>query len=127
MSNTSIGVKSTKSDEPAMAKNPRVKSLEAVVYDIDAISQSGFDRIEAIATLISISLESPAGYFPKHIGTISHAMDAIRAIAEDASECINARAENVECNYEDDGFKRRSDAEKLGKQEWQKILTGSAS
>ncbi|MFJ9533324.1 hypothetical protein [Herbaspirillum sp. NPDC101396] len=127
MSNTNTVAKSVKTDEPAIANHPRFKSLEGVVYDVDAMSQSGFDRIEAIAKLISISLESPSGYFPPHISTISHAMDAIRAIAEEASNCINSRAEEVGCNYVDDGIKRRFDAEKLGKQQWQNILSGSAS
>ena len=71
--------------------------LRSKIEDIDAISQSGLSRVCAIARLASIALESPGG--DKHIGDVTTALSAIRAIAMDVHDCINAEAETVGCNH----------------------------
>lgn len=75
---------------------------------MDCLSQGGFSEIASVAKLALSSLETPDGY--RNLGNIVNALKAIRGKADDIQSCINSEAEQVGCNYTDDGQRRRRDA-----------------
>lgn len=96
-----------------MTKEPLPKvhtadELKSVIYDMDYLSQCGFDEISSVAKLALIALESPNAYQnPEHI---AKAFIVILGRAGDFMNAINCEAENVGSNYRDKRERARADA-----------------
>ncbi|AST27437.1 hypothetical protein [Ralstonia pseudosolanacearum] len=93
---------------PEQTQTPHAEDTQDLRYTIntiDAMSQSGFSEIAAIAGLALSRLETPEGYL--HLEDIAYALQAIRNKARDIENCINAEAESVGCNYKDAAQRRR--------------------
>lgn len=88
-----------------MSTNDEITKLRTVITEMDALSQEGFSEISAIAELALAALETPDGY--SKIENIVQALQVIRKRAMDIENCVNATAEAVGCNYEDEALKRR--------------------
>ncbi|WP_370306174.1 hypothetical protein [Sinimarinibacterium flocculans] len=84
-----------------------IRALENALSNIDAMSQSGFSRIAAMAKLALLSLETPQGY--NHVSEIGTVLQAIVYIARETEDEINAAAECHGCNYIDKAERRRMD------------------
>ena len=82
--------------------------LRAAIIDMDALSQSGFSEISAVARLALLSFENPESY--QHPELVIQALRSIWGKADDIENCINGRAEEVGCNYIDLNDRRRSEA-----------------
>lgn len=85
----------------AQAFQPRTKTIEELLDSIqtmDCLSQSGFERISAIASLARQAVKSsPRGDLDAH--AIAGAFEAIRSIADDMMNSVNCEAENCGANY----------------------------
>jgi acetylglutamate synthase len=83
------------------AIQPHTKTIEELLDSIktlDCLSQSGCDRISAIAALAKQAVKSlPRGHLDAH--EIAGAFEAIRAIADDMMNSINCEAETSGANY----------------------------
>ena len=82
-----------------------IQDFKDAVFDMDAMSQSGFSKISSIARLVLTALQAPAG--PRQVEDIANALTAIKDIADESENCINCRAEDVGANYIDQQFCRR--------------------
>lgn len=89
-------------------ENSRVQELEETVNTIDQLSQGGFSEIAAIASLALIALETPDGW--RSIDDIVTVLETIRKKAKKVENLINVEAEQVGCNYKDEGEQRRWNA-----------------
>ncbi|WP_413459583.1 hypothetical protein [Herbaspirillum huttiense] len=83
----------TRTTTPNQSHAEEVKTLRAAIYDMDALSQSGFDRITGIANLALMAMETPETYL--HPEKLAQAFKAIAAISEDAVSCISHLAEET--------------------------------
>lgn len=86
-------------------ENARVQELEEVVNTMDRLSCGGFSEIAAIASLALRSLETPDGW--RVIDDIVTVLETIRREAKRVENLINVEAEQVGCNYKDEGEQRR--------------------
>lgn len=89
-------------------EQPGIALLRISVADIDALAQSGFSRISAVAKMALACLESPT--HARDLDVLAEAFIMIDAVAQDIQNCINTEAENVGCNYVDKAKMRRWDA-----------------
>lgn len=81
----------------------RIKALETAVNVMDCYSQNGFDSVEATLHLIKVSLQSKETYSPNGICKILTAIDSALFVCTDMRNCINGAAEDVGCNFSDEG------------------------
>lgn len=72
--------------------------LQNAITDMDALSQSAFSEIAAIARLAVKALEADANNSLINVDII-HAFNAIQCKADDVQNCINYQAEEVGCNW----------------------------
>lgn len=86
----------------------RFKRMEAAIMQMDALSQECFSKIEAIARLALLALETPRGH--REIDSIAHALEAIQGCASDGMNSINVEAEDFGLNYVDETERRRREA-----------------
>lgn len=104
-----LEINMTQTTEPA----PDINRLRSVITDMDALSQSGFSNISAMAKLAIHWLESPDK--SKHTEVVAQALKMIWYRADDIENCINSEAENVGCNWQDpDDARRRSAQREIG-------------
>lgn len=75
---------------------------------MDELSHSGFSRINGLARLCLLSLETPEGH--RSVESLAAALETICAIADDTKNCINSEAGDVGCGHDEQGWKRRADA-----------------
>lgn len=108
-------------NESEKVTDPR--QLHAAITDIDCLSQGGFSEISAIAKLTLAALETPDGYhFSENVAL---ALRAIWGKADDIENCINCRAEEVGCNYQDPARERRFAAHREASEERAEMLAKS--
>ncbi|WP_312284903.1 hypothetical protein [Yokenella regensburgei] len=82
--------------------------LHAAVTDMDSLSQTAFNQISAITTLLLSWLETPRGQVGSE--TVAEALNCVAYLAQNACENIGYEAERVGCGFEDDSQKRRIDS-----------------
>lgn len=76
-----------------------IQALRSTIETMDALSQEGFSRIAAIASLALLAVnEQDRG---PNSENIRQALHAICDKARDIENCINYEAEKVGCNYVD--------------------------
>lgn len=85
-----------------------IDKLKSAVYEMDCLSQCGFDEISAVARLALIALESPRAY--QNLEHIAQAFVVILNRADDFMNSINCEAEKVGKNYKDEQGRARSAA-----------------
>ncbi|WP_367155645.1 hypothetical protein [Methylomonas sp. HYX-M1] len=85
-----------------------VKRLQNAIIDMDSQAQTGFDEIEAIASLVLSAMESPERYPDDE--DIAQALIVIMHKASEIKNDINYAAEVVGCNYKDESTMRRYEA-----------------
>jgi hypothetical protein len=88
-----------------LAIDADIKKFKSAIIDMDSLSQGGFSKISSIARLALAAMGGPQ--HPCQDDDIANALTAIRDIADDSENCINARAEEVGANYLDHQFGRR--------------------
>lgn len=82
--------------------------LRAAITDMDSLSQHGFSQIASVARLALLAMETPEA--ARNPDRLADAFELIWTIAEDVQNCINARAEELGCNYIDPAAHRRQAA-----------------
>lgn len=93
-----------KATKPEQVEVPSHKYRDSIQM-MDGLSQEGFSQIAAIARLALISLETPEGQ--GSMFEIAHALEAIRATANNIQDSITHWAEEVGCQVEDAAALRR--------------------
>lgn len=91
----------------SMSTTPK-EILEAVIYDMDCASQTGFTQIRVLTRFALQSMEDPSAHLC--IENVAATLSIISSIAFDAENNINSMAENHGCNYVDEAALRRSNA-----------------
>lgn len=107
--------KNTAGSTGEAAALPAVTDLERLrdaIRSMDAISQEGFSRIEALARITLMALETPDAYrFPE---LIAQTLDTIAAVAQTSMDAANSSAEEVGCNWVMRDEQRRMAARRQG-------------
>jgi len=92
-----------------------VARLRDALNCADAVSQQGFETIEAISNLMLMSLERPdggyglrKGFEPMHLNTLAGALNAVRYACNDFRESINRQADEHGCAYVDPKWEPRN-------------------
>jgi hypothetical protein len=83
-------------------------ALKEAARMMDALSSSGFSRINGLARLALLALETPNGH--RSVEPLAAALAAICEIADDTNIAINGEASSVCCGYRDEGWALRHDA-----------------
>ena len=86
----------------------QIDGLKESIQLVDNFSQDGFSRIDAIAMLALLAMETPEGH--RDIEVYAKAFEAIRAITCDMKNLINLEAEKTGDHYRDEAWPRRSAA-----------------
>ncbi|HEX5806107.1 MAG TPA: hypothetical protein VFY31_07210 [Macromonas sp.] len=76
----------------------QIDRMKESINLMDNFSQDGFSRIEAIARLALLAMETPEGQ--RDVEVYATAFEAIRAIACDMENLINCEAENSGDHYQ---------------------------
>jgi hypothetical protein len=84
---------------PNATEADRLKALENLVEDIDAMCQTQLGQIEAITNVMLRAMETSE--FWKHPTTIRETIGLVRYLAGDLGNFVNAAAENLGCNSVD--------------------------
>jgi hypothetical protein len=83
-------------------------TLRNTITTLNACSQEGFGRIEALARITLLALESPQAYrFPE---LVAQALASIADMAQVHEDCISSAAEEVGCSHIDPGAEYRRTA-----------------
>ncbi len=85
-----------------------MNEIGETVRTMDRLSQDGFGRINGLARLALLSLETPEGH-RNTVGLVA-ALTTIGMIAEDMESCINEWAGHVGYAYRDEAWQRLADA-----------------
>ena len=85
-----------------------VEGIGEAVQAMDALSHDGFNRINGLAKLCLMSLETPEGH--RSVEALAAALETICAIAQETRDCINSEAGDVGFGHDEQGWKRRADA-----------------
>lgn len=99
---------------PCTGTTPEINSLRAMITNLDALSQEGFDEIKAIAQLALRSMETPEG--AADLEGIAIALQTILGRADDVEDAINTDAGSVGCAWVDVGAERRRSARLAAKE-----------
>lgn len=85
-----------------------LNKLRAAVTDMDTLSQTAFNQIAAISTLLLSWLETPRGQVDSEV--TAEALNCIAYLAQSTCENIGQEADGVGCAFDDDSQRRRSEA-----------------
>lgn len=85
--------------------------LRDTIKDMDAISQDGFSRIEALARITLLALETPDAC--RFIELIAQTLDTIATVAQTSMDAVNSGAEEVGCNWVMRAEQRRIEARRV--------------
>ena len=85
-----------------------LNKLRAAVTDMDSLSQTAFNQIAAISTLLLSWLETPRGQLSSEI--TAEALNCVAYLAQNACENIGCEAESVGCGFDDESQKLRAEA-----------------
>ncbi|MDI9803991.1 hypothetical protein [Citrobacter koseri] len=80
-----------------------LNKLRAAVTDMDSLSQTAFNQIAAISTLLLCWLKTPQGQ--ANTGITAEALNCITYLAQSTRENIEQEADDVGCAYDDDSKK----------------------
>jgi hypothetical protein len=104
-------------DTPPDRNAPSPADFREAVETMDSTSQWAFNRIEALAQLALLAMESPKTFMNPDL--LAGTLHTIAYLAEDARNLINDEAEGVGANYKDDpgwdASRRRWDAIRLAR------------
>ena len=90
------------------AQQKQLEELKDSINLMDQFAHDGFERIQAIARLALLAMETPEGH--RHMETYATAFDAIFATACDFSNLVNYEAGKSGDHYSDPAWRRRADA-----------------
>jgi nucleoside-diphosphate-sugar epimerase len=83
----------------AAAKTADALRLRGTIKDMDALSQEGFSRVEALARVALLALETPDAYrFP---GLIAGVLETIAGIAQTTKDAASSSAADVGCGWDE--------------------------
>lgn len=83
----------------------RITELETAVSNIYGLATDGFSKIEAIAKLALLAMQTPAAY--RHPENIATAFKAIWDIAQTNQSCVESETDEVGCKDDDQAFELR--------------------
>lgn len=98
-----------------ITQQAEIDRLKSAINQMDSFSQEGFERINAVAHLALLSLETPDGHY--HIQSLIYAFRVIRGIACDFQGCINCEAGESGDSSSDRQLQRINAAARLHKSE----------
>lgn len=109
--NTTTG---TTGAEAAALSAADAQRLRNTIKGMDAMCQEGFGRIESLANLALMALETPDAYrFPE---VIAQVLETIAGIAQTAMCEANSNAEKVGCDHINQTEQRRMDAHRIARE-----------
>ena len=85
--------------------------LRTTIKHMDALSQEGFSRIEALARVTLMALETPDAY--RSVEMIAKTLETICGIAQGNMDTVNSYAEEVGCNWIETDEQRRAEARRV--------------
>lgn len=71
--------------------------LSGAIKDMDAMSQEGFNRIEALARVALMALETPAAHRAPEM--LAGVLEAIASTAQASRDAVACSAEDVGCRW----------------------------
>lgn len=86
---------------------PPYEELLEAVRTMDLYSQDALNKIEGLAKLALVSLESPSTYL--YPGSLAETLKTIGYLAQDTSNSINCTAEGVRGDYTNDADRKASE------------------
>jgi hypothetical protein len=86
----------------------QIDRMKESINLMDTFSQDSFSRIEAIARLALLAMETQEGQRDTEV--YAAAFEVIRYMAIDTENLINCEAENSGDHYKDEAMRRRADA-----------------
>lgn len=91
-----------------------VQRLRDTIKDMDAVSQDGFSRIEALARITLMALETPDAY--RFTELIAQTLETIATVAQTSMDAVNSGAEGVGCNWVMQAEQRRMAAHRVARE-----------
>jgi hypothetical protein len=88
--------------------------LRTTIKDMDAMSQEGFGRIEALARITLMALETPDAY--RFTEMIAKTLETICGIAQSSMDTVYSNAEEVDCNWIETDEPRRTEARRVARE-----------
>lgn len=109
--NTTTG---TTGAEAAALSAADAQRLRNTIKSMDAMSQEGFGRIEALAKVALMALETPDAYRFEEM--FAQVLETIASIAQTTMDASNLSAEGVGCDWTQHAADRRMAAHRIARE-----------